>query len=674
MLRDERVARHLQHAALALAWAGAADLALRQVARRGALALAGFDGGPPAAVVLALTLAALAVGLIASSRRQFRGTAALILAAAMASGLFAQARLGARLQSDGFFYYAYLRSLAFDRDVNFLNDYQALGLNQAQHRFLLEPTATGHAQTAWSIGPALLWSPFFAAGHAVASTLSARGEAVDTLGTSYPYRQSVVVANLLYGLLGLWFAYRFVRIHRPMHEAAAGVALTAAGSFVLWYLVREPTMAHAPSMAAVALFLWTWAAGRNARTARGWLLLGLAGGLMMVVRWQNAIFFLLPAVELLRRLRARDRRAWVNGILLAAGALVTFSPQMFAWKAIYGSWLVMSPAGPEMRWLDPQIADVLWSSRNGLFAWSPIFLVGLAGLAGLTRREPLVAWSALALFGLTAWVNGAVEDWWGGAGFGMRRFDSLVPFTALGVAAALSYATGAFRRNPQWIAGGALAALVLWNLSLMAVANSGAYRLGQPVSFGEAGAGQAKVLHRWFGHPFSYPANLLYGLRNGVAPWRYDLLRPYRFLGDPRRPYGRVDVGSGDEWLLGDGWHGAEADGATTFRWAPSRASVLIPLDHAAPLTVQVRLHAFAYPGAAPQHVTVTINGRAHGPLPVSGGWETIELTTGGDVWREGINRLRLEFAWARSPAEAGLGGDGRPLAAAVDYVRVSEK
>ena len=63
-----------------------------------------------------------------------------------------QLLLGARLQSDGFYYFAYLRSLSFDRDVNFLNDYRMLGLTDKP--YLFEPTVTGHAPSAWTIGRA----------------------------------------------------------------------------------------------------------------------------------------------------------------------------------------------------------------------------------------------------------------------------------------------------------------------------------------------------------------------------------------------------------------------------------------------------------------------------------------------------------------------------------------
>lgn len=660
--------------AVALAASGICvlDLALRLVARRGLLRLTLFDSDPRPAAVLAGVLVCAAAG-VAAARLSRRSPIALVLAAAMGAGLFAQAKLGARLQSDGFYYYAYLRSLAFDRDVDLANDYRLLGLDDAQHRFLFQPTVTGHAQSAWSIGPAIAWSPFFAGGHAVARHLARRGEAINTNGTAYPYRQAVVVAGLFYGLLGLWFTYRFVRLFRGAPEAIAAVVLTAAGSFVLWYLVREPTMSHALSMAAVAGFLWCWAANRDRRTTAGWLALGLAGGVMALMRWQNILMFVLPGVDLLRAMRVDARRATLAGTMLALGAAAGFVPQMLAWHAIYGHWLARSPVGPRLYWFHPQIVDVLWSSRNGLFAWSPVFIPAVVGLAALTRREPLVAWSGLGIFAVMTWVNGAVDDWWGGAAFGMRRFDSLVPFAALGMSVSISLVARAMERRPQLLVGGSLAALALWNLSLMGVAAGGAYRVGEPISFGEIGARQAVLLHHWFGHVFSYPANLAYAVGNRVAPWRFDLLRPYRFLGDARRPYGRVDIGSpGDTVYLGDGWYAPEQDGPSTFRWAASPAEALVPLDHAAPLTVQLRLRAFGYAGATEQTVVTTINGHSYGPVPVGNGWQTVEFATAQENWRSGVNRVRLDFAWARRPVDVGVSGDVRILAAAIDYVRVA--
>jgi hypothetical protein len=207
---------------------------------------------------------------------------------------------------------------------------------------------------------------------------------------------------------------------------------------------------------------------------------------------------------------------------------------------------------------------------------------------------------------------------------------------------------------------------------MMSVAQDGGYRLGTAVSFGDTSAAQARVLHRWLGNPFTYPASLAFALRNNVSPSAYDLLSANRFLGDVARPYGRIDIGADDQLLLREGWMTAEQDGPTTFRWATSPAEAIVPLDHAAPLTVQIRLRAFGYAGAPQQTVAVSINGQAYGPAPIGTAWETIEFTTVEGSWRSGLNRVRLEFAWARRPMDVGAGGDGRVLAAAVDYIRVA--
>jgi hypothetical protein len=124
--------------------------------------------------------------------------------------------------------------------------------------------------------------------------------------------------------------------------------------------------------------------------------------------------------------------------------------------------------------------------------------------------------------------------------------------------------------------------------------------------------------------------------------------------------------------VLEEGWHAAEREGAITFRWGYSPAIVLIPLDHPAPLTLQVRLHAFTYPGWTRQTVTFVVNGRSFGPAAVGGDWQNLEFATERAAWHAGVNRLRMEFETMRSPADVGLGGDTRQLAAAVDYIRLS--
>ena len=185
------------------------ELCARSVARRSMVEAVAGVRPELGTIVLVAVLAAIA-GIAAARHEARRWRTAFVFAALFAAGVAAQLHLGARLQSDGFYYFAYLRSIAFDRDVEFTNDYKLLGLGDKAHLF--NPTPTGYAQSAWTIGPAIVWAPFFAAAHPIAARLAAGGADVSTNGISYPYRQAVCIA-------GLFYAPAWLLVHLPADHA-----------------------------------------------------------------------------------------------------------------------------------------------------------------------------------------------------------------------------------------------------------------------------------------------------------------------------------------------------------------------------------------------------------------------------------------------------------------------
>ena len=653
----------------------AIELGGRQVIRQSLLHNASGAAAPSAAVLIGLA-AAVAV-LCAAWLRARRAltmdrAVALALAALFVAGLAAQQRLGARLQSDGFFYFAFLRSIVNDHDVNLANDYGLIGIGGDA---IMTPTSTGYAQTAWSVGPAIAWMPFYVIGDAGAHYLAARGVTVAVDGSPYPYRQAVCIAGLFYGLLGIWFCYRLAARHFTGGIAALSTAALVLGSFMLWYIVKEPTMSHATSMCAVAAFIYAWAVTRGGRAAWQWAALGLLGGLMLAIRWQNLVFMAFPAWEFASALVSgrglAGRRATVaRGVLFAACAFVAFLPQLVAWNAIYGSPIAVSPLSPKMFWFSPDPVRMLWSSRNGLFSTSPVTYLAALGLVVFAIRDRAFGRLALAVFVLAVYVNASVEDWWGGAAVGARRFDGTVPLLVVGLAAAVDGLRRWVAKRPLAAVAALLGALVLWNVTAQAVAVAGRFGGSVPQSFTDLAVDQARTLSRWIGHPFSYPASLIYAAREGVAPFRYDYFA-FPMLGDPERPYGRVDIGLHDEAYLGEGWYQADTlpDG-TTARWSQATAEVLLPLDHPAPLIVQLRLKPFSYPGAS-LNLAVRINGRQFGPFPLGADWQRVDFPTDASAWTAGVNRMQLVWLGAAVPAAVGINSDTRELGGAVDYVRI---
>ena len=365
---------------------------------------------------------------------------------------------------------------------------------------------------------------------------------------------------------------------------------------------------------------------------------------------------------------------------LVTGALVAFAWVRSARGASTPAWgraavgtvaglLATMPwtGGPIVGGLD--LAGVLWSSRGGLLATSPAVYVGVLGLVALWRVDRAVAVAGLALLAATAVLVSSRLGLVGGGVAVACRLPRVTPYIVCGVAACIDVSARFVSRRPVLAAGALASVLVVWNVTLMKVAQDREYQLGDPVSFADLGAAQARALHGWIGHPASAPANIAFAVANGVRPGDYDILAPNRLLagGDSA---GRVDIGADDGPFLGAGWYGAEQDGGTSFRWASRTAFVDVPLDHAADLVVQVDARPYQPPTAPPQQLTLVVNGVPHGPVTLAAGWHPAVVTVPRADWRSGVNHLELRFAYDARPSDAGI-PDGRALSASIDAIAV---
>jgi hypothetical protein len=410
------------------------------------------------------------IGLNRIEQRPGRMFAAIgvLFALAYAGAFLTGASRGPAVRGDAIQYYAYLRSAVFDRDLDFQNEYERFydpaGAGGGENVWLTAETAAGRRPNMMSIGPALLWSPPYVAAAALATAASSAGLARRPDGFSLGFQLIAGLSGVAYATLGAWMCCR-VAAHRFGPAAAFWGALAAwLGGPAIYYSLVSPAYSHATSLFATSLVVLVWLPGIGRVSARRFFALGLLAGLAALVRWQDAIVLLLPAWELVDAAR-RHRRATsatIHGIgLLAAGLAVGILPQLFAWSAIYGTYLTMPQGGSFMRWSEPAVLPVLFSTNHGLFLWTPALLVATAGLGWLWRRDGVVGTAALLMLAAAVYVNAAVADWWAGEAFGSRRFIACTPIFALGLAALGDRLESAGRLGALRLAG---AALVVYNL------------------------------------------------------------------------------------------------------------------------------------------------------------------------------------------------------------------
>src|SRR6185436_16571832 len=202
---------------------------------------------------------------------------------------------------------------------------------------------------------------------------------------------------------------------------------------------------------------------------------------------------------------------------------------------------------------------------------------GAAGLLAWLLREPLRAAAAWAFLVALTWVNAGVADWWGGAAFGARRFDALLPLLGLGLAATFAALTRLAARHPRALPAVLVTTVVGWNLLLARQYGSGAWDYSSPIAFEQMGHAAVSQVDRALGSPFSLPGSLWEWALHGRAVSEYESL----FV---QRPYARwaVRMGLDERLFLEDGWSAPESrDGVPSRSLTGESAGLVIPLHGA---------------------------------------------------------------------------------------------
>lgn len=397
---------------------------------------------------------------------------------------------GMLIGSDGIGYYMYIRSFALDRDLDFANEAARLG---AARYIDVYRTPTGRISNQYAIGAPLLWLPFFLAAHLVALALRAIGLPVAADGYGYGYQAAVCVGSIVYGSCAMFLMHRAARRLFPDTALAACVALVMATNFA-YYLIAEPSMAHMCSVFAASVLVCLWVSLRPITTPARCFAIGVAGGLVGLVRQPDAVLLLVPALDaLLARGTAKERAERVA--VIGAGFFALFWVQMLVWYILNGSPLLsgyLLKGDQGFVWRSPRVLEVLFSTRHGLFLWHPVLLLAVAGLVLLARQNPVMGWLLLVGFAGQTYIIASWSAWWQGDSFGGRMFMAALPVFALGLAALLQRA----RSRGGWVAAtiGVIAALVVWNALFMAQYRLGYISRGGPYTLRALTWGKAEMV------------------------------------------------------------------------------------------------------------------------------------------------------------------------------------
>ena len=145
------------------------------------------------------------------------------------------------------------------------------------------------------IGAALFWLPAY---------LIAVLARLDPTGLGDTARASTVLVSS--GMVSLAVVLAHDLAKKAGGDATLGVSTVGLGSFFSYLWLFPGQYSHGVAIGISTLYVWYWFTRLDHQDAKSWLLLGLRGGLVALVRWQNV---LLPLLSLPWKVsRAASRR------------------------------------------------------------------------------------------------------------------------------------------------------------------------------------------------------------------------------------------------------------------------------------------------------------------------------------------------------------------------------
>ena len=447
-------------------------------------------------------------------------------------------------QSDGVYYYSWARSLALDGDIDMSNDYPIIGNPGG---FGVHPK-TKHVTNMAPMGTGLFQVPTVWLARGVLPLTNWLGWTRDNLrGGGMAFQRIAQSASPIWGFFGIVLGIRLARRFVPDKAALAGGLGVLLASPLLWYMLRQPYHSHAIDSFAVALFVFVWWRTYGNHRLWRWLLVGAFLGSSGLVRPQNVCHGIIVAFEgvWLAATSLRTRKSlprwflyWLlRGLLFAVGYALAFSPQIMAWRYMYGSFFLIPQGGTYMVWDQSRWGGFLFSARFGLFAWHPLLSLGVLGLlVPLFRRgTPALlrhlSFACLIGFAAHTYINGVPEDWWGHWSFGGRRGAGSMVYLTVGLSFAMHGIAVLLARWSVWLVRAApfvLLSLCAWfNLSLMDdyLYSRAKHEVTQPMkplwtyAFAMAVDAIYGVTGNWGSIPDSWP----FAVKARVSPERYDM-------------------------------------------------------------------------------------------------------------------------------------------------------
>ena len=431
---------------------------------------------------------------------------------------------------DGWFAFLYLKAIVFHGSLD-------MKLVAPEYlRFFGESGPGHHMPNRCPFGPTLLWLPFYllvAIPELIALKLHLWKLSVQS-GQSPIHIWVTGLGTLLSVLVGWRALLQLFTRHVGASAAQIGAAAAVWATPMLWYTAHHPFYQHGIAFLVVCVMIEYWDRTRGQSHVMRFVVLGALGGYGVSVRAQEVVWLLPFFVECVwNLLRGPNRGRWLlGGLLCTLTAIVALSPQLAVW--CYYSGKPFPVQAEPLRPTEPFFLVALFSTRGGLFPWTPMVYASVVGFVlqlidkfrgkhdNVSATTGTLSIAVVASFLLDLYIVACAWMVSSGFSYGNRRLSDCAVVFGLGVAM-LHRRWQAHSSRRRWLMGFLVLCTVI-NLALMEV-----LRAQKMASSGSASHALARALEydlhapKWLvrgaaivGYPFDEPAAAIWSLVHHV--------------------------------------------------------------------------------------------------------------------------------------------------------------
>jgi len=321
------------------------------------------------------------------------------------------------LYADVAIYYVYL-------PITFIHhDYTAVSIDRKANQLICtHPTSIGKRAIKYTMGMAVLYSPFFFITHLYSHLFG-----LDTSGYSMQYQLALLLSSLFYFAIGLFFLRKVLLMYFNQLVTSITIFAIVIGTNLLHYATYRAPVSHAYSFALFSVFIYLTILWHRKPNYYKSITIGLLTGLIVLVRPSNIIiilFFIFYNVSSWENIKSKVvfyLKDYKQMLVIVFFAIVVWIPQLLYWKSVTGNFFYYSYGDEGFFFSNPQIYRGLFSYRNGWLTYTPLMIFALIGIFMLLKKHreffvPILIFTILNIYIVLSWWC-----WWY-VGYGNRAF------------------------------------------------------------------------------------------------------------------------------------------------------------------------------------------------------------------------------------------------------------